>query len=65
MSYHSVSQTARILGVSRQSVSSRVQRKVIESHEIGGVQFIDDTEIARLQTPAEVARREKFKGGKR
>ena len=62
MSYHSVSQTARILGVSRQSVSSRVQRKVIESHEIGGVKFIDDTEIARLQTPAEVARREKFKG---
>ena len=63
--YKSIAETATALGVTRQSVHSRIKRGLIRAERIGHQWVISDAEIARLQTEQEVARREKFKGGKR
>ena len=63
--YKSLAETAQALSVSRQSVHQSIKRGLIKAERIGQQWVVSDAEIARLQTPAEVARREKFKGGKR
>jgi predicted DNA-binding protein YlxM (UPF0122 family) len=62
--YKSLAETAQALSVSRQSVHQSIKRGLIRAERIGQQWVVSDAEIARLQTPAEVARREKFKGGK-
>ena len=63
--YKSLAETAQALSVSRQSVHQSIKRGLIKAERIGQQWVVSDAEIARLKTPAEVARREKFKGGKR
>ena len=63
--YKSLAETAQALSVSRQSVHQSIKRGLIKAERIGQQWVVSDAEIARLQTQAEIARREKFKGGKR
>ena len=58
--YKSIAETAEILGVTRQSVHSRIQRGIIKAIRIGSQWVVSDAEIARLQSDDEVARRVKY-----
>ena len=58
MTYLSITQTAQRLGVTRQSVWSRIDRGIIKAERIGNGWAIPDTEVQRIEGGAYVAESE-------
>ena len=58
---YSITRAAQRLGVSRESVWSRIQRGLIQAERIGHAWAIPDSEVDRLMGPEETARRAKYR----
>ena len=65
MDYRSITETAAALGVSRVSVHSRIKRGVMKAERVGHQWAIPVSEIERLQSAAEIAKRAKYIGGRK
>ena len=60
MRYHSITQVATRMGVTRQAVWGAIKRGLIQAERIGHAWVIEQAEVDRLMQPEEIARRAKF-----
>lgn len=58
MTYLSITEAAQRLGVSRQSVWSRISRDIIKAERIGNTWAVPESEVQRIEGGAYVAESE-------